>query len=202
MELIVVICVIAVLAVLLISALSAAKRKHSTIGCINNLKQIGLGSRIWDGDNEEKYPMQLAVTNNALMKLVSEGNAYTLWQTMSNEISPTVLACPADRQRTAAASFGQGFSDANISYFVNLDAYEAYPQMMLCGDDNLVVNGVRARPGILNLSTNASVGWTKERHGGAGNIVFSDSSVQTVSSAALQRTVQSTGTATNRLVIP
>src|SRR5208283_468971 len=106
--------------------------------------------------------------------------AYVLWQTMSNElVTPKILVCPDDNQRTEAVSFTQNFSDANISYFFSLDAADAYPQMILYGDDNLAVNGVRVRPGILNLWTNTSVAWTKERHGGAGNIALSDGSVQT-----------------------
>ena len=209
-ELLVVICVIAVLAVLLLPVLAAAKRKHSKLDCVNNLKQIGLALRIWEGDNGDKFPMQFALTNDAVMKLVSSGNAYVLWQTMSNELAtPKILACPADEQRTAALSFSQNFSDANISYFLSLDASDAYPQMMLCGDDNLVVNGIRVRPGILNLSTNIIAGWTKERHGGAGNIGLSDGSIQTTTSTALQAAFQAaqhgfqpTRAAANGLVIP
>ena len=202
-ELLVVICLLALVAVLLLPALAAAKRKHATIGCVNNLKQIGLAFRIWEGDNGDKFQMQYAATNEALMKLVSDGNAYILWQTISNELStPRILVCPEDKQRTEAVSFTQNFSDANISYFLNLEASDAYPQMMLCGDDNITVNGVRVRPGILNLSTNSVVGWTKERHGGASNIALSDGSVQTTTSAALQAAVQSSSPLTNRLLIP
>ena len=124
--------------------------------------------------------MQLAVTNDAMIRLISDGNAYVLWQTLSNELStPKILVCPEDKQRTEAGSFTQNFSDANISYFISLDASDANPQMIFSGDDNFSVNGIRVRPGILNLWTNASVAWTKERHGGAGNIALSDGSVQT-----------------------
>jgi hypothetical protein len=91
-----------------------------------------------------------------------------------------------------------------ISYFIGLDAEDKYPQMILSGDDNLEVNGVRVRPGVLNLSTNTTVGWTKERIGkfhGLGNIGLADGSVQTVV-LNLQPLLANTGTATNRLVIP
>ena len=114
-ELLVVICLIAMVAALLLPALAAAKRKHATIGCANNLKQIGLAFRIWEGDNGDKFQMQYAATNEALMKLVSDGNAYILWQTRSNElITPRILVCPEDKQRSEAYSFTQNFSDANI----------------------------------------------------------------------------------------
>jgi hypothetical protein len=138
-----------------------------------------------------------------MIKLISDGNAFVLWQTMSNELAtPKILACPSDEQRTAAVSFSQNFSDSNISYFLSLDAADAYPQMVITGDDNLAVNGVRVRPGILNLWTNAALGWTKERHGAEGNIALSDGSVQTATTWALQTALANTGTATNRLVIP
>jgi type II secretory pathway pseudopilin PulG len=207
-ELLVVICVVAVVAFLLLPGLAASKRKNEKINCINNLKQIGLASRIWEGDNGDKYPMQSALTNDAVMKLVSSGNAYVLWQTMSNVLgTPKSLFCPADEQRTAALSFSKNFSDANISYFLNLDAADAYPQMILSGDDNLAVNGVRVRPGIFNLPTNASIGWTAERHRGTGNLALSDGSVQTITINAMQQAFQLTSVATNvtpnwRLVIP
>jgi prepilin-type N-terminal cleavage/methylation domain-containing protein/prepilin-type processing-associated H-X9-DG protein len=203
-ELLVVICVIAVLAAVFLSFNDDdISRKAQRINCVNNLKQIALASRIWEGDNGNKYPMQFAVTNDATMKLISDGNAYVLWQTLSNELgTPKILICPADQQQIAALSFAHNFSGANISYFLNLDASDAYPQMILSGDDNLEVNGVRVRSGILNLSTNASVGWTKERHGGAGNIALSDGSVWTTTTLALRSALVNTGFATNRLVIP
>jgi hypothetical protein len=76
----------------------------------------------------EKNPMQVVLTNSETMKLVTNGNAYLLWQTMSNELStPKVLHCPDDKRGKEAVSFSQGFSDANISYFCSLDAVETYP---------------------------------------------------------------------------
>ena len=125
---------------------------------------------------------------------------------MSNELAtPKVLICPQDTKRLTAANFAVGFNDANISYFVGLDAEDKYPQMIISGDDNLTVNGVRVRPGILNLSTNASVGWTKERIGkfhGPGNVGLVDGSVWTTTTLPFQSALVNTGIATNRLVIP
>jgi prepilin-type N-terminal cleavage/methylation domain-containing protein len=205
-ELLVVICLVAVVAALLLPALAAAKRKSSRINCINCLKQDGLAFRIWEGDNGDKYPMQVSMTNGGAMELAIAGNVFAIFRVMSNELStPKVLVCPEDTGRHYATNFMADLNHQTISYFVALDAEDKYPKMILSGDDNLEINGVRVRPGILNLSTNASVGWTKERTGqfhGPGNIDLADGSVQQTTALTLQSALVNTGAATNRLVIP
>ena len=98
--------------------------------------------------------MELSTNRGGAREWLLEGKVFEVFRVMSNELStPKILWCPADADHIAATNFSIGFSDANISYFVSLDAAEAYPQMIMVGDDNLQVNGKPVQPGILDFRT-------------------------------------------------
>jgi prepilin-type processing-associated H-X9-DG protein len=199
-EVVVIIAVFAVLAFFFLQTLVISHHRSSRIGCVSNLRQIGLAYKIWADDNGGKYPMQISVTNGGAMELAATGNVVATFQIMSNVLSdPVLLSCPGDSNHFETTNFLADFTARNISYFVGLDAANTQPQTLLSGDDNLVVNGTKARSGILYLHTNDSLAWTGERHGGEGNIGLADGSVQELNSAGLTSTA---GLATNRLAIP
>jgi prepilin-type processing-associated H-X9-DG protein len=118
--------------------------------------------------------------------------------------SAKVLQCPFDKE-TPTTTNPAGL-EIRISYFLNLDANEGYPQELLDGDDNFDIGGVRVRPGILNLSSNTLVSWAPGRHGSANNIGLADGSVEQQSSSRLQNAIQysfeGTPSLTNRIAIP
>jgi prepilin-type N-terminal cleavage/methylation domain-containing protein len=55
-ELLVVIAVIAILAALLLPAVSAAKKRGWRAACLNNLRQINLGVRMYSDDSRDASP--------------------------------------------------------------------------------------------------------------------------------------------------
>jgi prepilin-type N-terminal cleavage/methylation domain-containing protein/prepilin-type processing-associated H-X9-DG protein len=154
-ELLVVIAIIAILAGLLLPALAKAKAKAVRIKCVSNLKQVGLAFRVWEGDNNDKYPQEIVGTTQlpgtVAWPNISAGTGgtpniptYQAFMVMSNELSnPQVLICPADERIAATnfttdfASLGASLKNTRTSFFVGRDADEAYPQMFLAGDRNI-----------------------------------------------------------------
>jgi prepilin-type N-terminal cleavage/methylation domain-containing protein len=55
-ELLIVIAVIAILAALVLPALSSAKQSAKRTVCLNNLKQINLGLRMYADDSNDRSP--------------------------------------------------------------------------------------------------------------------------------------------------
>lgn len=207
----------AIALVVFLPYLARSRARSAKISCTNNLKQVGLAFRIWAGDNDDKFPMQVSITNGGAMELAQQGSAYEVFLVMSNELStPKVLFCPDEDNpnRQIATVFAATLpprnpngpipftATNNLSYFVGLDAEEAQPNTIISGDDHFSVNGVQPNRGLFLLSSNAPVAWRKGRHTYGGNIGLADGSVQNFSDAALVKALADTGVATNRLAMP
>jgi type II secretory pathway pseudopilin PulG len=200
--LLVIIAVIAILAALLLPALAAAKRKAQRINCVNNLKQCGLAFRIWEGDNGDKYPMDVPMAKGGTKEFTTGADTFRQFQVMSNELSTTkVLVCPADT-RVAAVNFVR-LKNENVSYFVGLEAKDEFPQRFLDGDRNITGES-DPENGILKLVPGQRVNWTQDIHVNQGNVGLSDGSVQQYSNSGLREALKESGDPTNtwRIALP
>lgn len=172
------------------------------INCVSNLKQVGLAFRMWSNDNGEKFPWQVSTNNGGTLELTSSGDAFPHFLAISNEANiPKIFVCPEDPARTRVVAWDQFVSDSNLSYFVGLDASEAFPQTILSGDRNLNTNGYLLS-GLVLLMTNASLQWTAGLHAPGGNVGFADGSAaeMTAKGARAQRAMDTNSTI--RLVFP
>jgi hypothetical protein len=203
-EVLIVIATLMLLVAFVLPVLMRPRISHSSrIGCVNNLKQVGLAYRIWAQDNNDHYPMQVSITNGGAMELAATGNVVAVFQVMSNELStPKILSCPSDALHEYANNF-TSLTATNISYFVGLDIDTNYsPNLILSGDANLALRGASAKSGLFSFASNAPVSWTVARHSGSGNLGLNDGSVVQTTSHTLQTYFNDTGLATNRLAIP
>jgi prepilin-type N-terminal cleavage/methylation domain-containing protein len=195
-EVLVVIAVVLVLAAIFLPALTRPPHRHGSY-CANDLKQVGLAFKVWAGDNQDKYPMEISVTNGGTMELVDSGTVWQHFAVMSNELNtPRILFCPNDddpAQREAnqfAVTWDyappgpavQFSGNSNTSYFVGVDATDLKPSMPLAGDRNITLSNLALRAGLHSLPTNAPTGWSDKMHVRQGNILLSDGSVQGISS--------------------
>jgi len=95
-ELLVVIAIIAILAALLLPSLSAARNRSRQATCLNNLKQINVGVRMYADDHDNI--LTLVSTNHSASVWMDYKNWLQSYVGLTGAASPqdTLFACPAD----------------------------------------------------------------------------------------------------------
>ncbi|HXR05960.1 MAG TPA: type II secretion system protein [Candidatus Acidoferrum sp.] len=207
-EMLVIIAVLMVLAAVLLPSFSRATAKSPRISCLNNLKEIGTGYRLWAEDHGDLVPAQQSVSNGGwgdfLTNANQGSNCWMNYAIMGNEMgqSPRLVVCPAD-ERQAALTYTNGFDNTHVSYFVGVTANGVYPQSIQGGDRNLGGGnkpdpdyGFSPKSGKGNDVTfplSGPVSWSLKMHSegntsGSGNILLGDGSGQQTSSDYLNQT--------------
>ena len=176
------------------SRLRAQKAKR--IQCLNQLKNIGLAFRIVASEHSDGTRNLPAHPGGTRDGSEDPGSVWRQVLVLSNEwATPAVLRCPADVERKPATTFGATSgdrrsvsfsSDQHLSYFLGLNASEAWPQSILAGDRNLTNETGPFGPGRRIIASGARIGFSQKMHDSAGNVLLADGSVQQVTSSRLR----------------
>mgnify|MGYP001025996567 CR=1 FL=1 len=174
----------------ILPAFAEMKAKAARIACINNLKQIGIATRIYATDNRDRFPWQVPQAEggtaeiaqprsdtDALLdsdgKPIFDANAWLHFQAMSNELSnPKMLRCSRDGSRTQANTFQSTLHSG------------AGRSVSTLFDKNSVSYWLRTDPEVDEARPNEIVA-VCPHHDGQFNVLLGDSSVQRVSLARL-----------------
>jgi prepilin-type N-terminal cleavage/methylation domain-containing protein len=200
-ELLVVIAIISILAGMLLPSLSRAKERAKRIACISNLRQVGLGFRLWSDDNDSRFPWQVAQSEGGTKQVAEAWRHYVV---LSNEIvTPQVLRCSSDPDRDAAFNFSAdpdrglaAMGNRALSYFVGTEASDNRPMMHVAGDRDVMGadNAYCQYADIQGVTTLApeTARWDNRLHLG-GNMVLGDGSAQQSGRSGLRRHLAETG---------
>jgi prepilin-type processing-associated H-X9-DG protein len=168
---------------------TGTKARAGRINCVSNLKQAGLGFRMWSNDHGERFPWQVPASEGGTKEFASLPYAAVHFVMVSNEFnSPKILTCPDDAHRSRTTDW-QALLHGSLSYFAGISAHETAPSVILSGDRN-VSTSATVTAGLLTADRSEGVRWTRDIHKNAGNVGFADGSVSQTTSEMLRRAIE------------
>lgn len=96
-ELLVVIAIIAILAGMLLPALSKAKAKGLQTKCMNNNRQLGLGTMLYADDYDDKYPFGNRATSAATLSDPTCWPMLLMRYVGASTNEPKIYQCPSEK---------------------------------------------------------------------------------------------------------
>ena len=191
-ELLVVIAIIAILAALLLPALGRSKAQAKITVCINQNRETAVGLRLWSNDNDGLFPWDVEIAEGGSKDADTMATWADHFRTASNElVTPKVLTCPMNKDKTVTDDWLYLAGLDNIGYFVGLTAKESNPESLLMGDYNLTGGGGSAL--LLSYFPNSSIDvvWDSNVHVRRGIITLSDGSARMTTTPQLREQISS-----------
>ncbi|HTH49182.1 MAG TPA: type II secretion system protein [Candidatus Limnocylindria bacterium] len=168
-ELLLVMAVIAVLAGLLLPTLGGVTERGRSTACLSNLRQIGIGLRLYLDENGNRMPVMQNRSRNTNLVVTN-----AIYDVLGRQLgNPGVLHCPSDRQRY--------FEDIGSSYSWNF---------LLNGQraDMLRVMGRPVKENGIALFSDQVEFHSARGKGKGKNYLYADGAVKTFSAVELEPT--------------
>jgi len=204
-ELLVVIAVIVILAAMLLPA-KTSRGPAYRVRCLSHLHQIGIVCLMYETDNGGRFPLLSPEQQAAKIAPLPDTHAAAYFRKLVRYLGPApypTFACPLDSSRPSATN-ADTFSDLNVSYFLNVDSsFSNNPaQSILAGDRNLTINSTPVSSGMLTITTNLDLNWSKTIHIRGGNEVYADGHAEMDRTNRFLILFVQQLTATNRFIVP